>query len=64
VTRLIVAAAAVDTLQGLKLHYPEVDATKREGLKAARAALESEDGRADPADDEPVEKEERERFDD
>ena len=64
VTRLIVAAAAVDTLQGLKLHYPEVDATKREGLKAARAALQSEDGRADPADDEPVEKEELERFDD
>jgi PPK2 family polyphosphate:nucleotide phosphotransferase len=65
VTRLIVAAAAVDTLQGLKLHYPEVDETKRAGLKAARAALESEDGRADPADDEePVEKAELERFDD
>ena len=64
VTRLIVAAAAVDTLQGLKLHYPEVDKVKREGLKAARAALESEDGRADPADDEPVEKEGRERFED
>jgi len=65
VTRLIVAAAAVDTLQGLKLHYPEVDETKRAGLKAARAALESEDGRADPADDEePVEKADLERFDD
>jgi len=65
VTRLIVAAAAVDTLQGLKLHYPEVDETKRAGLKAARAALESEDGRAEPAgDDEPVEKAELERFDD
>ena len=50
VTRLIVAAAAVDTLQGLKLHYPEVDEAKREGLEAARAALESEDGHADPAD--------------
>ncbi len=64
VTRLIVAAAAVDTLQGLKLHYPEVDAAKQEGLEAARAALESEDDHADPADGEPAEKEERERFDD
>jgi len=65
VTRLIVAAAAVDTLQGLKLHYPELDEAKRAGLKAARAALESEGGRADPADeDEPVEKEVPERFDD
>jgi len=34
------------------------------GLEAARAALETEGGHADPADDEPVEKEERERFDD
>ena len=65
VTRLIVAAAAVDTLQGLKLHYPELDEAKRASLKTARAALESEGGRADPADDdEPGEKGERERFDD
>jgi PPK2 family polyphosphate:nucleotide phosphotransferase len=65
VTRLLVAAAAVDTLQGLKLHYPVLDDAKRAGLKAARAALQSEGGRADPADeDEPVEKEERGRFDD
>jgi PPK2 family polyphosphate:nucleotide phosphotransferase len=64
VTRLIVAAAVVDTMQGLKLHYPVLDDAKREGLKAARAALESEGGRADPAEDEPVVKEERERFDD
>lgn len=65
VTRLIVAAAAVDTLQGLKLHYPELDEAKRAGLKAARAALESENGRAGLADDDgPVEKEGREQFDD
>jgi PPK2 family polyphosphate:nucleotide phosphotransferase len=64
VTRLIVAAAAVDTLQGLKLHYPELDDAKRQGLKAARAALESESGRAEPAEEEPVEKETGERFDD
>ena len=64
VTRLIVAAAVVDTMQGLKLHYPLLDDAKREGLKAARAALESEGGRSDPAEDEPVDKEEAERFDD
>jgi len=63
-TRLIVAAAVVDTLQGLKLHYPVTDDSKREELKAARAALESEGGRVDPAEDEPVEKEGRGRFDD
>jgi len=54
----------VDTLQGLKLHYPEVSDAKREELNAARAALENENGHAEPATDEPVEKEERERFDD
>ena len=64
VTRLIVAAAAVDTLQGLKLRYPEVSDAKREELKTARAALEDENGRAEPATDEPVEKEGLERFDD
>ena len=64
VTRLIVADAAVDALKGLKLHYPEVDKSKRAALEAARATLESEGGRAGPAEDEPVVKEERERFDD
>ena len=60
VTRLIVAAAAVDTLQGLKLHYPEVDDAKREELKTARAALDSQNGRSE----EPPEKNDEERFDD
>ncbi len=64
VSRLIVAAAAVDTLQGLKLRYPELDAAKRAGLEAARAALEMESGHADPAPGEPVDKGDRERFDD
>ena len=64
VTRLIVADAAVDALNGLRLHYPEVDKAKRAALDAARATLESEGGRAGPAEDEPEEKEERERFDD
>jgi len=39
-TRLVVAAAIVDTLEGLKLAYPKVDAEKRKGLQAARRLLE------------------------
>jgi len=36
-TRLVVAAAIVDTLQDLKLAYPNVDTEKRQQLQAARA---------------------------
>jgi len=39
-TRLVVAAAIVDTLQDLKLAYPKVDPEKRKQLQAARAELE------------------------
>ena len=39
-TRLVVAAAIVDTLQQLKLAYPKVDPEKRRQLQAARAELE------------------------
>lgn len=39
-TRLVVAAAIVDTLQDLKLKYPEVDPEKRKQLQAARSELE------------------------
>ncbi|HUK25288.1 MAG TPA: polyphosphate kinase 2 family protein [Terriglobales bacterium] len=39
-TRLVVAAAIVESLQGLKLAYPTVDDKKRKELQAARAALE------------------------
>src|SRR5439155_1199914 len=39
-TRLVVAAAIVDTLQDLKLAYPNVDTEKRQQLQAARAELE------------------------
>lgn len=39
-TRLVVAAAIVDTLDGLDLAYPAVDAEKRKQLRAARAELE------------------------
>jgi PPK2 family polyphosphate:nucleotide phosphotransferase len=38
-TRLAVAAAIVDTLDGLNLSYPKVDAQKRKGLHAARKLL-------------------------
>jgi PPK2 family polyphosphate:nucleotide phosphotransferase len=38
-TRVIVAAAVIDALASLDLRYPEVSATKREELAAARSAL-------------------------
>jgi PPK2 family polyphosphate:nucleotide phosphotransferase len=40
--RLVVADAIVDTLEGLPLAYPTVDADKREELAKARAALLAE----------------------
>jgi PPK2 family polyphosphate:nucleotide phosphotransferase len=39
-TRLVVAAAIVQTLEDLKLSYPEVDPSRRKELEAARAVLE------------------------
>jgi|ERR1700722_7702247 PPK2 family polyphosphate:nucleotide phosphotransferase len=39
-TRLVVASAIVDTLEDLKLSYPEVDPDKRKELEAARGLLE------------------------
>jgi PPK2 family polyphosphate:nucleotide phosphotransferase len=39
-TRLVVAAAVVETLEDLKLAYPKVDPDKRKELQAARAMLE------------------------
>ena len=41
-TRLVVAAAIVDTLQDLKLAYPKVDPQKRKQLQAARAELDKQ----------------------
>lgn len=38
-TRLVVAAAVVEAMAGLKLHYPVVDAAKKKELAAARATL-------------------------
>jgi hypothetical protein len=39
-TRLVVAAAIVDTLEDLDLAYPKVDPEKWKQLQAARALLE------------------------
>jgi len=39
-TRVVVAAAIVETLEDLKLAYPEVDPAERKKLQAARAMLE------------------------
>jgi polyphosphate kinase 2 (PPK2 family) len=41
-TRLVVAAAVVDALQGLNLDFPKVDEARRSELEAARVALEKE----------------------
>jgi hypothetical protein len=38
-TRLVVAAAIVDTLEDLNLVYPEVDAEKRREIEAAKQLL-------------------------
>ena len=41
-TRLVVASVIVETLEGLGLEFPQVDAAKRKELKAARRALRLE----------------------
>lgn len=41
-TRLVVAAAIVDTLERLELKYPTVDKSKQDELKKARQVLENE----------------------
>jgi PPK2 family polyphosphate:nucleotide phosphotransferase len=38
-TRVVVAAAMIDTLSGLNLRYPQVDSAKRKELAAAQRAL-------------------------
>lgn len=38
-TRLVVAAAIVDKMNGMKLAYPKVDKSKRKEIEAAKAAL-------------------------
>ena len=39
-TRLAVAAAVIEGMEGLDLHYPEVSAEKRAQFKEARKVLE------------------------
>jgi PPK2 family polyphosphate:nucleotide phosphotransferase len=41
-TRVVVAAAIIDALGGLDLHYPRVDKEKRKALAAARRKLSAE----------------------
>ncbi len=38
-TRLVVAAAIVEALERLDLHYPKVDAARKKELAAARTLL-------------------------
>ena len=38
-TRIVVAAAVIDALASLDLHYPKVDKEKRKELAAARRVL-------------------------
>jgi PPK2 family polyphosphate:nucleotide phosphotransferase len=38
-SRLVISTVVVDTLEGLKLSYPKVDATKRKELEAAKKLL-------------------------
>ena len=40
-TRLVVAAAIVEVVEGLDLAYPKVDAQKKKELAAARLELEA-----------------------
>lgn len=46
-TRLVVAAAVVDTLDGLNLAYPEVDPEMQQRLKQARTELERRGKKSD-----------------
>ncbi|SEA18177.1 polyphosphate kinase 2 family protein [Variovorax sp. YR216] len=48
-TRLVVAAAIVETLERLDLHYPRVDAQKKVGLATARTALLQEKKQGAPS---------------
>ena len=43
-TRLVVADAVVDALEGLDLHYPKVDAARKKQLELARELLGPPDG--------------------
>ena len=41
-TRLVVAGAIIDAMEGLDLHYPVVDDAKKKELAAARRLLNAE----------------------
>jgi hypothetical protein len=46
-TRLVVAAAIVETLEDLKLNYPQADPTKHKELQAAKSLLEGKKTKED-----------------
>jgi len=41
-TRVVVAEAIIDALEGLNLSFPKMDSAKRKDVKKAREALEHE----------------------
>jgi len=51
-TRLVVAAAVIDALSSLDLHYPKVDKAQRQELELARALLQGEN-KAEPSEPAP-----------
>jgi len=53
-TRLVVAAAVIDALASLDLHYPKVDKAQRQQLELARALLQGE-GKPKPPEPAPTE---------
>jgi len=44
-TRLVVAAAMVEALDGLKLEYPKIEGKALDALHEARKALKAEDAK-------------------
>ena len=46
-TRMVVAAAVIDTLEGLNLSFPKVGAATLEEMRKVRAALRAEAPRKD-----------------
>ncbi len=44
--RLIISKVIIDTLKGLRMHYPEVDPERRQALEQYRAILQAKDDRA------------------
>ena len=48
-TRLVVASAVIDALEGLKLHFPKVGEAQRKELQKARRLLTGQEGEEPPS---------------